>query len=129
MSAAITERDKEQKKAKTITLKSETYLKLQNTSYVLGVTESEALRRMTWWTGLPDDWNFEFRILTEDDEKSERLKIKSRMIADLKPYLQETANGRFKRCLSSYYTRNDLCIYPWHGQRRDAFEYRLSLMS
>lgn len=90
----------------------------------------------TYWTGLEDsddsDWKIKLHLVCEEDSYSRRLELESQYIAVRKPFLQDSAEGRFDLYPTRYgYSRNDLCIHPWQregeseGQRRVAFLHRL----
>lgn len=87
----------------------------------------------SYWTGLDadedTDWKIELRMLTEEKNHSMRLQKESEYITQKTPFLQDTANGQFSLYPTKYgYSRNDLCIHPWKGQRRLAFLKRVEDM-
>lgn len=91
---------------------------------------------LTYWTGLSEkdtDWKIELHLLEEESDHSLRLQKEEEYIRQRRPFLQDTANGKYELYPSKYgYKRNDLCIHPWkqqgeaEGQRRIAFLDRVS---
>ena len=85
----------------------------------------------TYWTGLEDDdnseWKIRIKLLCEEKNHSRRLDLESTYIEKKKPLLQDTQDGKYKLYPTKYgYKRNDLCISPWDGQRKKAFEDRVA---
>lgn len=85
----------------------------------------------TYWTGLEDDdnseWKIRIKLLCEEKNHSRRLDLESTYIEKKKPLLQDTQDGKYKLYPTKYgYKRNDLCISPWDGQRKKAFEDRVT---
>ena len=96
---------------------------LQHLKHMLG-------HYFTYWTGLADaedsDWKIELHMLSEEKNHSKRLEKESEYISQNKPFLQDTADGKYELYPTKYgYMRNDLCIHPWDGQRRKAFLHRI----
>ncbi len=84
----------------------------------------------TYWLGLPDDdnseWKIYIKLLKEEKDYIKRLELESEYIDEKHPLLQDTQGGKYGLYPSKGYKRNDLCIYPWKGQRRLAFLDRLA---
>ena len=85
----------------------------------------------TYWTGLEDDdnseWKIRIKLLCEEKNHSRRLDLESTYIEKKKPLLQDTQDGKYKLYPTKYgYKRNDLCISPWDGQRKKGFEDRVA---
>ena len=87
---------------------------------------------LTYWTGLnstDNDWKIKIQLLEEENSQAKRLELETSYINRYKPLLQDTAGGKFELYPTKYgYSRNDLCIHPWKGQRRAAFLDRVSLL-
>jgi hypothetical protein len=80
----------------------------------------------TYWCGLEDsdesDWKIKLHLLAEERNHGRRLALEEKMIADRKPFLQDSKGGKYALYPTKYgYSRNDLCLAPWGGQRRAAF--------
>lgn len=82
-----------------------------------------------YWTGLSDndpDWKIRIRLLQSEPDHAKRLKLEEKYIDEEHPFLQDTAGGKFELYPTKYgYSRNDLAIYPWKNQRREAFLERV----
>lgn len=87
----------------------------------------------SYWTGLdPEEtnWKIKIELLEEENIQSLRLKKETQYIEKKKPFMQDTAEGRFVKYPSKYgYKRNDLALHPWNNQRREAFLFRLDELS
>lgn len=83
--------------------------------YWLGLTDKD----------LDDGWKVEIRILSIESDRENRKKLESYYIDKNLPFLQYSANGRFQKYHSDTYIRNDIAIFPWNSQRREAFLYRV----
>ncbi|MBP3505781.1 MAG: hypothetical protein J6K43_05190 [Lachnospiraceae bacterium] len=82
-----------------------------------------------YWTGLNQEdfangWRYRLHVLQVEPDYAKRLALESKFIEELRPVLQDSA-GKYQKYHSSY-TRNDLCIAPFHMQRRTAFLERLN---
>lgn len=83
----------------------------------------------TYWTGIAEDdtdWKIKIKLLCEEKDHAARFLKESHYIEDHHPLLQDPQDGKYELYPSGYYNRNDLCIHPWHLQRRRAFLDKIS---
>ena len=84
----------------------------------------------TYWTGLEDDdnseWKIKITLVQAEHDHARRLELESAYIEEKKPLLQDTQGGKYSLYPSNGYTRNDICISPWRGQRKKAFDDRVA---
>ena len=73
-------------------------------------------------------WKLEIRLLAEEKDKYKRQVAETTYIMRYKPISQDTAGGMFTLYPNTNYSRNDLCISPWHGQREKALKHRIKLL-
>lgn len=87
---------------------------------------------LTYWTGLDPndkDWKIRVEMLAEENSHAKRLELETKYIDQYKPLLQNTAGGKYELYPTKYgYSRNDLAIHPWKGQRRAAFLDRVAAL-
>jgi hypothetical protein len=67
----------------------------------------------------------DFEILAEENDILKRLEIEKQMICQYNPVLQDDVNGLFEKYYKGNDVREDICIIPFNGTRRLAWERRL----
>lgn len=84
---------------------------------------------VTYWTGIDvsdlESGKYKFRVTLLEKERSyaRRKQLEEDYIIKRKPLLQYSPYPKYP---TKDYNRIDLCIYPWHGQRRKAFVDKVS---
>ena len=85
-----------------------------------------------YWLGVDIEadpqWKLVINLLAEEKDKYKRQTAETAYIMRYKPISQDTAGGMFTLYPNTNYSRNDLCISPWHGQREKALKHRMAIL-
>lgn len=81
----------------------------------------------SYWSGLDEtldeEWEIIINVLSYEKDPVKRERAKMKFILEKNPFLQDGSTFEY---YPSKNARADLCIHPFHNQRRDAFLTRLA---